>query len=331
MTEEPSTGLQLAVEPTDEDRAGIERVLDTLWIERGASKNTLDGYRSDLGLIARWMAPRGIELARAGEADLRDYLAARGRAHAAASSTAGGRSSASSPGRRFSAGSQARLLSALRRYYRFLLRDGVRGDDPTARLHSPKLPRALPKYLEMRQVEQLLDAPDLGTALGLRDRAMLEVMYASGLRVSELVGLRHHQVQVERGLVQVVGKGGKERVVPMGEPACDWIREYLRRARPELADRHRSDDLFITARGAAMTRHNFWQIIKRYARVAGITSALSPHTLRHAFATHLLEHGADLRVVQTLLGHSDLSTTQIYTHVTRARLRDLHAKHHPRG
>ena len=331
MTEEPSTGLPLAAEPTDEDRAGIERVLDTLWIERGVSKNTLDGYRSDLGLIARWLAPRGIELARAGEADLRDYLAARGRAHAAAAPPGGGKSSARSPGRRFSAGSQARLLSALRRYYRFLVRDGVRSDDPTARLHSPKLPRALPKYLEMRQVEQLLEAPDLGTALGLRDRAMLEVMYASGLRVSELVGLRHHQVQVERGLVQVVGKGGKERVVPMGEPACDWIREYLRRARPELADKHRSDDLFITARGTAMTRNNFWQIIKRYARVAGITSALSPHTLRHAFATHLLEHGADLRVVQTLLGHSDLSTTQIYTHVTRARLRDLHAKHHPRG
>lgn len=327
MIEEPSTGgLLFAPQPTVEDLAGIDRVLDALWIERGASKNTIDGYRSDLSLLARWLAPRGIELAQAREEDLKDYLAARGRAHALA-----GAKPAGSETRRFSAGSQARLLSALRRYYRFLVRDGARPDDPTARMHSPKLPRALPKYLEAKQVDQLLEAPDLGTPLGLRDRAMLEVMYASGLRVSELVGLRHHQVQVERGLVQVVGKGGKERVVPMGEPACDWIREYLRRARPELADKHRSDDVFITARGEAMTRNNFWQIIKRYARVAGITTALSPHTLRHAFATHLLEHGADLRVVQTLLGHSDLSTTQIYTHVTRARLRDLHARHHPRG
>ncbi len=331
MTEEPSTGdLLFAPRPTDEDLAGIERVLDTLWIERGASKNTIESYRSDLSLLARWLAPRGIELAQAREEDLKDYLAARGKAHALATPRTGS-TSASSAGRRFSAGSQARLLSALRRYYRFLVRDGARPDDPTARMHSPKLPRALPKYLEMKQVDQLLAAPDTATALGLRDRAMLELMYASGLRVSELVGLRHHQVQLERGLVQVIGKGGKERIVPMGEPACDGIREYLRRGRPELADRHRSDDVFITARGAAMTRNNFWQIIKRYARDAGITTRLSPHTLRHAFATHLLEHGADLRVVQTLLGHSDLSTTQIYTHVTRVRLRDLHARHHPRG
>ncbi|TDU25704.1 integrase/recombinase XerD [Panacagrimonas perspica] len=331
MIEEPSTGgLLFAPQPTAEDLAGIDRVLDALWIERGASKNTIDGYRSDLSLLARWLAPRGIELALAREDDLKDYLVARGRAHALAMAATGPKRGRLA-GPRFSAGSQARLLSALRRYYRFLVRDGARPDDPTARMHSPKLPRALPKYLEMKQVDQLLEAPDLGTALGLRDRAMLEVMYASGLRVSELVGLRHHQVQIERGLVQVVGKGGKERVVPMGEPACDWIREYLRRARPELADKHRSDDVFITARGAAMTRNNFWQIIKRYAGMAGITTALSPHTLRHAFATHLLEHGADLRVVQTLLGHSDLSTTQIYTHVTRTRLRDLHARHHPRG
>lgn len=329
MASEPST-LVFAPHPTAEDLAGIERVLDTLWVERGASRNTLEGYRSDLSLLARWLAPRGVELAKAGEHDLKDYLAARGRAHAQAP-LKGARMKADSPGRRFSASSQARLLSALRRYYRFLVRDGSRRDDPTARMHSPKLPRALPKYLDSQQVDRLLNAPDLTTALGLRDRAMLEVMYASGLRVSELVTLRHHQVQVERGLVQVVGKGGKERVVPMGEPACDWIREYLRRARPELADQQRSDDLFITARGAAMTRHNFWQLIKRYAREAGITAPLSPHTLRHAFATHLLEHGADLRVVQTLLGHSDLSTTQIYTHVARERLKQLHAAHHPRG
>lgn len=292
MIEEPSTGPHFAPQPSAEDQAGIERVLDALWIERGLSKNTLEGYRSDLSLLARWLGPRGVELAQAGEQDLRDYLAARGRSHAAAV-----RASAATATQRFSAGSQARLLSALRRYYRFLVRDGARGDDPTARLRSPRLPRALPKYLEARQVEQLLEAPDTGTPLGLRDRAMLELMYASGLRVSELVSLRHHQVQLDRGLVQLVGKGGKERIVPMGEPACDWIREYLRRARPELADGRRSDDLFITGRGAAMGRNNFWQIIKRYAVVAGISAALSPHTLRHAFATHLLDHGADLRVV----------------------------------
>jgi integrase/recombinase XerD len=325
MTSEPSAdasgALHLAPAVSGEDAAGIERVLDALWVERGVARNTLEAYRSDLSLLARWLAPRGIELARAGESDLRDYLAARGQAHAAAREGS----------RRFSPGSQARLLSALRRYYRFLVRDGVRGDDPTARLRSPKLPRPLPKYLDGAQVERLLEAPDTGTALGLRDRAMLELMYASGLRVSELVGLRHHQVQIERGLVQLVGKGGKERIVPMGEPAQDWIRRYLRQARPELAGNVRSDDLFVTNRGEAMGRNNFWHLIKRYARAAGITSALSPHTLRHAFATHLLEHGADLRVVQTLLGHSDLSTTQIYTHVTRTRLRELHARHHPRG
>ena len=322
MSAEPDTVLPLAEQVTTEDLAGIERVLDSLWIERGASRNTLASYRSDLSLLARWLAPRGIELAKAGEDDLRDYLTARGRAHA----TAG-----ADQRLRFSAASQARLLSTLRRYFRFLVRDGARRDDPTARLRSPKMPRALPKYLESRQVDSLLNAPDPGTPLGLRDRAMLELMYASGLRVSELVGLRHHQVQLERGLVQLVGKGGKERVVPMGEPAQDCIEAYLQRARPELAEGQRSDDLFITSRGAAMTRQNFWQIIKRYALVAGISTTLSPHTLRHAFATHLLEHGADLRVVQTLLGHSDLSTTQIYTHVTRTRLRELHARHHPRG
>lgn len=317
-----SSLLVLAPVVPEEDAAGIERVLDALWVERGVSRNTLDGYRSDLSLLARWFAPRGIELARAGEVDLRDYLAARGQAHLV---------SGSDRTRRFSAGSQARLLSALRRYYRFLIRDGVRPDDPTARLHSPKLPRALPKYLDGTQVERLLEAPDAGTALGLRDRAMLELMYASGLRVSELVGLRQHQLQLDRGLVQLVGKGGKERIVPMGEPAQDWIGRYLRQSRPELAGNAQSDAVFITGRGESMGRNNFWHLIKRYARTAGITTPLSPHTLRHAFATHLLEHGADLRVVQTLLGHSDLSTTQIYTHVTRTRLRELHARHHPRG
>lgn len=323
MSSETQESDEFALQPTAEDAAGIERVLDSLWIERGASKNTLASYRSDLALLARWLGPRNIELAQASEQDLRDYIAARAEHHAAEA----GRSRKQS----FSGRSQARLISALRRYYRFLLRDGARADDPTAQLRSPRLSRGLPKLLEAAQVERLLDAPDPATALGLRDRAMLELMYASGLRVSEMVTLKRHQVQLERGLVQLVGKGDKERVVPMGEPAQDRIADYLSRARPELAHHHRSDDLFITARGCAMTRQNFWQIVKRYALQAGITSALSPHTLRHAFATHLLEHGADLRVVQTLLGHSDLSTTQIYTHVTRVRLRELHARHHPRG
>ncbi|MGQ0699284.1 MAG: site-specific tyrosine recombinase XerD [Panacagrimonas sp.] len=322
MADEPTMTLGLAPAPTAEDAAGIERVLDMLWIERGASKNTLDSYRSDLSLLARWLAPRGVELARAGEDDLRAYLAARGQLHARTGVDAR---------QRFSARSQARLLSTLRRYYRFLIRDGARPDDPTAKLSSPRLPRSLPKFLESRQVEKLLEAPDTTTSLGLRDRAMLELMYASGLRVSELVGLKHHQLQLERGLVQLLGKGGKERIVPLGEIANDWIEDYLKRSRPELMGRRRSDDLFVTTRGQGMTRQYFWVCIKRYALIAGIGTALSPHTLRHAFATHLLDHGADLRVVQTLLGHSDLSTTQIYTHVSRTRLRDLHAKHHPRG
>jgi integrase/recombinase XerD len=292
-----------------EDSAAVARFLDRLWLERGISPNTRDSYGSDLRLLARWLAPRGVELATAGEADLKDYLAARTR----------------------SARSQARLLSALRQFYRFLVADRARADDPTARIDSPKLGRRLPKVLGEAQVTALLEAPDPGTALGLRDRAMLELMYASGLRVSELVRLSLPRINVEQGVVHIVGKGGKERLVPMGEWAMDCTRRYLREARPELARGAASDWLFITARGAPMTRQNFWHLVKRYAAQAGIHSALSPHVLRHAFATHLLEHGADLRAVQSLLGHADLSTTQIYTHVAQARLRDIHQKHHPRA
>lgn len=317
--------LELAQAPTVEDQASIERALDMLWIERGVSANTVAAYRSDLSLLARWLAPRGVELALADESDLRDYLAARARAHAP------GAGEARSRRKGFSASSQARCLSTLRRYYRFVLRDGHRSDDPTARLHSPKQARNLPKYLTDADVDSLLSAPDTASMHGRRDRAMLELMYASGLRVSELVELKHHQVQLERGLVQLVGKGGKERIVPMGEVAQDWIARYLEVSRPALIRQRHCDDLFVTQRGGAMTRQNFWHVIKRYARAAGIRSSISPHTLRNAFATHLLEHGADLRVVQTLLGHSDLSTTQIYTHVTQLRLRELHARHHPRG
>jgi integrase/recombinase XerD len=292
-----------------EDSAAVARFLDRLWLERGISPNTRDSYGSDLRLLARWLAPRGVELATAGEADLKDYLAARTR----------------------SARSQARLLSALRQFYRFLVADRARAYDPTARIDSPKLGRRLPKVLGEAQVTALLEAPDPGTALGLRDRAMLELMYASGLRVSELVRLSLPRINVEQGVVHIVGKGGKERLVPMGEWAMDCTRRYLREARPELARGAASDWLFITARGAPMTRQNFWHLVKRYAAQAGIHSALSPHVLRHAFATHLLEHGADLRAVQSLLGHADLSTTQIYTHVAQARLRDIHQKHHPRA
>lgn len=294
---------------TDEDRAAVARFLDRLWVERGISRNTQVSYRSDLILLARWLASRGGSLLSAGEADLREYLVARA----------------------LSARSQARLLSAMRQFYRHLHADRQRNDDPSARLDSPKLGLRLPKSLTESEVERLLDAPDVDTALGLRDRAMLELMYASGLRVSELVDLRRIGVDLRAGVVQVLGKGGRERLVPMGEHAMDWLRRYLRDARPQLAGGRDPEGLFLTARGEVMTRHNFWRLIKQYVARAGIRTTLSPHSLRHAFATHLLEHGADLRVLQSLLGHADLSTTQIYTQVAKARLRELHARHHPRA
>jgi integrase/recombinase XerD len=296
-------------EVADEDVAAVERFLDRLWVERGISRNTQSSYRSDLILLARWLAGRGHALLSADEADLREYLAARA----------------------LSPRSQARLLSAMRQFYRYLHADRQRDDDPSARLDSPKLGLRLPKSLTESDVERLLDAPDVDTALGLRDRAMLELMYASGLRVSELVGLRRIGVDLRAGVVQVLGKGGRERLVPMGEHAMDWLRRYVRDARPQLAGAADPEGLFLTARGEVMTRHNFWRLIKHYAARAGIRQALSPHTLRHAFATHLLDNGADLRVLQSLLGHADLSTTQIYTHVAKARLRELHARHHPRA
>jgi integrase/recombinase XerD len=314
--------LPLAPLPNLEDQAAIDRLIDALWLERGLAAHTQDAYRSDLVLLARWLAAQGGSLLTADASQLRDYLAARGRQHAQR-----GRSRKEG----FSARSQARLMSSLRRFYRFLVREGQRPDDPSLRLSSPRMPKPLPKYLTGPQVEALLEAPDTATPLGLRDRAMLELMYASGLRVSELVTLQRPGLSLERGLVQIVGKGGRERVVPVGEVAVDWIAQYLREARPDLVEGTATDALFVSQRGDAMGRHNFWHIIQRYARQAEIPVKLSPHTLRHAFATHLLEHGADLRVVQTLLGHRDLSTTQIYTHVTRARLRELHARHHPRA
>lgn len=309
----PASAAVFSDGASPEDVAAIERFLDRLWMERGLSKNTQASYRSDLALFARWLRPQGLELVRAQEGHIHGYFAERSRSSG------------------FGARSQARLLSALRQFYRTLLMEGQRNDDPTARLESPKMPRRLPKTLSEGEVESLIQAPDVATPLGLRDRAMLELLYASGLRVSELVGLELPRVNIEHGVVQVLGKGGRERLVPMGEWAMDWIRKYLAVARPDLVAGKATDCLFVTARGEAMTRHNFWHLIRRHANAAGIVSALSPHTLRHAFATHLLEHGADLRAVQSLLGHADLSTTQIYTHVTKSRLRELHQKHHPRG
>ncbi len=307
-----------ALDPND--RAGIERFADMLWLEHGLARNSLAAYRSDLALLARWLRLRGCALDEAGTAELKDYLGYR----AGQVQVVAGR-------RPFSARSQARFITVCRRYYGWLVRERVRGDDPAAHLEMPRLGRALPKTLSMQEVDRLLEAPPAQDALGLRDRAMLELMYASGLRVSELVKLRRDELNLEHGVVRLVGKGGRERMVPMGEPAITAVQAWLRQGRPEFAGAQSGDAVFLGRRGEAMSRQNFWLLIKRHALHAGIHSKLSPHTLRHAFATHLLERGADLRAVQTLLGHADLSTTQIYTHVAKLRLKQLHALHHPRG
>ncbi len=291
----------------------IDAFCDALWLEDGLSRNTLDSYRRDLRQFAEWLEARtGTDLIAADQALIQEYLAHRFRAKTRASSA-------------------ARLLSSLKRFYRHAVRQNVIAADPTLRIDAPKLPRTLPKTLTEEDVVALLVAPDTEQPLGLRDRAMLEVIYASGLRVSELVSLKVPQISRDMGVVRVLGKGSKERLVPLGEEALAWIERYLREARPKLLNSKASDALFVTARAAAMTRQSFWHLIKRYAVQAGLNKPLSPHTLRHAFATHLLNHGADLRVVQLLLGHSDISTTQIYTHVARERMKQLHARHHPRG
>lgn len=295
-----------------DDHALVESFSDALWLEDGLSRNTLAAYRSDLLAAADWLREAcGRGLRAATEADLLDYIAAR--------------FEQSRPN------SANRRLSVLRRFYRHLVRQGLRPDDPVAGIVSARQPPRFPTVVSERQVEALLAAPATDTALGLRDRAMLETLYASGLRVSELVGLRTHEVGLVEGIVRVVGKGDKERLVPLGEPARAAIMEWLARGRSQLLGGAASDALFITVRGAAMSRQMFWKIIRRHARAAGIDAHVSPHVLRHAFATHLLNHGADLRVVQMLLGHADISTTQIYTHVARERLKTLHAQHHPRG
>lgn len=290
----------------------IDAFCDAVGLEDGLSRNTLAAYRRDLALFAAWLgSSRQAELEAATEADLRAYIAVRHPDSRPASAN--------------------RRLSVFRRFFRHLLREGRRSDDPSLRLRTARQPQRFPSTLSFTQVEALLEAPDVSTPLGLRDRAMLETLYATGLRVSELVDLPSVGVSLEQGVVRVIGKGNKERLVPLGEHACHWLARWMREARRDLLGERASDAMFVTQRGRAMTRQMFWTLIRRYSIVAGITAPLSPHTLRHAFATHLLQHGADLRVVQMLLGHADISTTQIYTHVARERLKTLHAQHHPRG
>jgi integrase/recombinase XerD len=291
---------------------GIARFLESLWLEDGLAANTRSAYGRDLAAFAAWLAAGpGHALDGARTEDLQAYTSAR---HAA--------SKASTANRR---------LAVLRRYYRWALRERRIAHDPTLPLERAHQVQRLPRTLSETQVEALLQAPDASQPLGLRDRAMLELMYASGLRVSELVGLRGIALSMADGVLRVTGKGGKERLVPFGQDARDWLQRWWSDGRPALLAGRQSEDLFVTVRGEAMTRQMFWQIVKKHARAAGIVAPLSPHTLRHAFATHLLNHGADLRAVQLLLGHADISTTTIYTHVARERLRQLHATHHPRG
>ena len=292
---------------SDADAQRVDAFCDALWLEDGLAKNSLESYRRDLGQFAAFLKGRVLEKAR--EEDLFAFLAAR----------------------RGRATSAARMLSTLKRFYRYCLRERCIAADPTLRLDPPKRVPRFPKTLSEADVEALLAAPDLESPRGLRDRAMLEVLYASGLRVSELVGLKTFEANLDAGVVRILGKGSKERLVPLGEEAVSWVQRYAREARPTLLKRKPSDALFVTERGAGMTRQAFWHLLKRYGRTAIPGKALSPHVLRHAFATHLINHGADLRVVQMLLGHADISTTQIYTHVARERLKALHAKHHPRG
>lgn len=294
----------------------IDQFLDAIWSERGLSNNTLAAYRRDLQSLSTWLKenqPPSLSLLDVSKLHLLQYIAWRG--------TNGAKSS-----------TMARVLSSLRRFYRYHVRINSITEEPTALIESPKLGRPLPGTISETQVEALINAPHIEEPLGLRDRAMLELLYATGLRVSELISLDHTQISLQQGVLRVMGKGNKERLVPMGDEAVDWLERYRLDARPILMQgKGTSNQFFVTQRGSGMTRQAFWYIVKRYAQIAYMSQNISPHTLRHAFATHLLNHGADLRVVQLLLGHSDLSTTQIYTHVAQARLQELHRKHHPRG
>lgn len=299
---------------TPENDALLDRFIESLWLEQGLSDNTQNAYRRDLSALAQWLhREEGLTLLSALPEHLQAYLARRYQAGS-------------------SARSAARALSAWRRFYGFCQREGLCDHNPVVTISSPKVVKTLPDSLSESEVECLLSAPDCDTPIGLRDRAMLEVVYATGLRVSELTQLQIYQVCLQTGVAKIIGKGNKERIVPVGEVALDWLQRYWQDARPVLLKGYPATDaLFVSRRGQAMSRQNFWYIIKRYAQQVGIHKQLSPHSLRHAFATHLLNHGADLRIVQMLLGHSDISTTQIYTHVARARLQALHQQHHPRG
>lgn len=297
-----------------QSQSSIDAFIDALWLEDGLSKNTLAAYRRDLSLFAGWLGAKeqgARALDATAESDLNRYFSAR---HAATKAT-----------------SANRRLTVFKRYFRWALRERLIDADPTLKLQSAKQALRVPKTLSEAQVEALLAAPDEATPLGLRDRAMLELLYASGLRVSELVGLKTFHLSLNEGVLRVMGKGSKERLVPFGQVAREWVVNYLAESRPAILGGQQTDDLFVTGHGKGMSRVMFWMLVKKYAGLAGIHSPLSPHTLRHAFATHLLNHGADLRAVQMLLGHADISTTTIYTHVARERLKALHAQHHPRG
>ena len=290
----------------------IDKFLDAIWMERGLSENTLGAYRADLLALSQRLAEQDIDLVSASKPDILDYISWRVEGGAKPRST-------------------ARQLSSFRRFFRYLLREGVISEDPTAHIAMPKIGRALPQSLTEEEVDALLGAPNVSEPLGHRDRAMLELLYATGVRVSELINLKMSQMNLNQGVLRIIGKGDRERLIPLGDEAQDWLREFIDGPRVEILLERQSDYLFPTRRGDRMTRQAFWHIIKRYAKKAGVRKKLSPHTVRHAFATHLLNNGADLRVVQLLLGHSDVSTTQIYTHVARERMKDLHARHHPRG
>ncbi len=295
------------------DQTIIEAFLDALWSERGLSQNTLAAYGRDLKSLADWQLKNNREILSSSNTELLEYITLKIKQGSKSRSV-------------------ARNISTFRRFFRYQLRERTISEDPTALIELPKLGKSLPNSLSEENVDALLNAPDLSDDIGLRDRAMLELLYATGLRVSELVTLEHKQINLQQGVVRVIGKGNKERLVPMGDEAVAWISQYLAEARSELMkSRGVSNSLFVTRRGSGMTRQAFWYLIKRYAIQAGISQKISPHTLRHAFATHLLNHGADLRVVQLLLGHSDLSTTQIYTHIAKSRLQTMHQQHHPRG
>jgi integrase/recombinase XerD len=299
-------------ETINDPKTLIDRFLDAIWMERGLSENTLGAYRADLVALNQRLESKSVELIKATRADIMDYIAWRVEGGAKPRST-------------------ARQLSSFRRFYRYMLREGMISEDPTVNIAMPKIGRSLPQSLTEQDVEALLSAPKVAEPLGHRDRTMLEVLYATGVRVSELINLKLSQINLNQGVLRIVGKGDRERLIPLGDEAQDWLREFIDGPRGEILLERQTEYLFPTRRGDRMTRQAFWHIIKRYAKKSGVSKKLSPHTVRHAFATHLLNNGADLRVVQLLLGHSDVSTTQIYTHVARERMKELHGRHHPRG